>query len=58
MAKKLDELTLSGGKAEDLYAVCQAIGIGGITLEDIRNALEEEGESEEQPVENSVDQYK
>ena len=57
-ADKLDRLTLSGDKAEDLYAVCQAVGIRGITLEDIRNALEEEGESEEQPVENSVEQYK
>lgn len=57
-ADKLDRLTLSGDKAEDLYAVCQAVGIGGITLEDIRNALEEEGKSEGHTVENSVDQYK
>ena len=40
-ASKLDNLTLSGDKAEDLYAVCQAVGIV-ITLEDIRDALETE----------------
>ncbi len=42
-ADKLDRLTLSGDEAQDLYAVCQAVGIV-ITLEDIRNALEEEKE--------------
>lgn len=40
-ADNLDRLTLSGDKVQDLYAVCQAVGIV-ITLEDIRDALEEE----------------
>ena len=37
----LDRLTLSGDDVQDLYAVCQAVGIV-ITLEDIRDALETE----------------
>ena len=37
----LDRLTLSGDEVQDLYAVCQAVGIV-ITLEDIRDALETE----------------
>ncbi len=40
-ADNLDRLTLSGDKVQDLYAVCQAVGIV-ITLEDIRDALEAE----------------
>lgn len=40
-ADNLDRLTLSGDEVQDLYAVCQAVGIV-ITLEDIRNALEAE----------------
>ena len=37
----LDRLTLSGDEVQDLYAVCQAVGIV-ITLEDILDALETE----------------
>lgn len=40
-ADKLDNLTLSGDRAQDLYDVCQAVGIV-ITLDDIRDALEAE----------------
>ncbi len=57
-ADELDQITLSGDKAKDLYAVCKALGIGGITLEDISNALEEEGKSQKQPEGNNTDQYK
>ncbi len=45
-ADELDRLTLSGDEAQDLYAVCQAVGIL-ITLEDIREALEEQEEWED-----------
>ena len=40
-ADNLDRLTLSGDEVQDLYAVCQAVGIV-ITLEDILDALETE----------------
>lgn len=43
-ADKLGEITLSGDKAQDLFAVCQALGID-VMLEDIADALNEEENS-------------
>ncbi len=40
-ADKLGEITLSGEQAQDLFAVCQALGID-VMLEDIADALREE----------------
>ena len=45
-ADKLGEITLSGDKAQDLFAVCQALGID-VMLEDIADALNEEENSQQ-----------
>lgn len=45
-ADKLREITLSGDQAQDLFAVCQALGID-LMLEDIDDALKEEENSQQ-----------
>ena len=45
-ADKLGEINLSGDKAQDLFAVCLALGID-VMLEDIADALNEEENSQQ-----------